>query len=81
MRGITLDEANSNIGLTIARAAEFKLKPLSIIVPDASGRVLAFHKQDGSALLRFEIADGKAFAAIWDTGFHVDENQHEGDGL
>ncbi len=64
MRGITLDEANSIIQIAIAQASELKLKPLSIIVLDAGGRVKAFQKQDGSALLRFEISYGKAFAAL-----------------
>ena len=64
MRGITLDEANTIIGGALERARELSLKPLSIIVLDAGGRVKAFQKQDGSALLRFEIAYGKAFAAL-----------------
>ncbi len=64
MRGITLDQANTVIAGAIARAKALGLKPLSIIVLDAGGRVKAFQKQDGSALLRFEIAYGKAFAAL-----------------
>jgi uncharacterized protein GlcG (DUF336 family) len=64
MRSITLDQANAIIEGAFARARELSLKPLSIIVLDAGGRVKAFQKQDGSALLRFEIAYGKAFAAL-----------------
>ena len=64
MRGLTLDQANTIIAGAFSRAAEQNLKPLSIIVLDAGGRVKAFQKQDGSALLRFEIAYGKAFAAL-----------------
>jgi uncharacterized protein GlcG (DUF336 family) len=56
MRAITLDQANIIIDGAFARAGELSLKPLSIIVLDAGGRVKAFQKQDGSALLRFEIA-------------------------
>jgi hypothetical protein len=33
-------------------------------VLDAGGRVKAFQKQDGAALVRFEIAYGEAFAAL-----------------
>jgi hypothetical protein len=33
-------------------------------VLDAGGRVKAFQKQDGASLMRFEIAYGKAFAAL-----------------
>ena len=64
MRAITLDQANTVITASLARAREFDLKPLSVIALDAGGRVKAFQKQDGSALLRFEISYGKAFAAL-----------------
>ena len=64
MRGITLAEALKIIEGTFASAEERKAYPLSAIVLDAGGRVKAFHKQDGSSLLRFEIAYGKAFAAL-----------------
>ena len=64
MRAVTLDEANTIIEGALTRARDLGLKPLSVIVLDAGGRVKAFQKQDGSALLRFEIAYGKAFAAL-----------------
>ena len=64
MRAIALDQANTVITASLARARELDLKPLSVIVLDAGGRVKAFQKQDGSALLRFEISYGKAFAAL-----------------
>ena len=41
-----------------------KAYPLAVILLDAGGRVKAFQKQDGASLLRFEIAYGKAFAAL-----------------
>ena len=64
MRAISLEQSNTIIQASLARAKELDLKPLSVIVLDAGGRVKAFQKQDGSALLRFEIAYGKAFAAL-----------------
>jgi uncharacterized protein GlcG (DUF336 family) len=64
MRGITLAEALKIIDGTFASAATRAAHPLSAIVLDAGGRVKAFHKQDGSSLLRFEIAYGKAFATL-----------------
>ncbi len=64
MRAITLDQANTVIAGALARAKELNLKPLSLIVLDAGGRVKSFQKQDGAALLRFEIAYGKAFATL-----------------
>jgi uncharacterized protein GlcG (DUF336 family) len=64
MRAISLDEANAIIAGTFRAAAEHRCHPLSAIVLDAGGRVKAFQKQDGCSLLRFEIAYGKAFAAL-----------------
>ena len=64
MRAISLEEAVNIITGTFAAAASRKLRPLSAIVLDAGGRVKAFHKQDGCSLLRFEIAYGKAYAAL-----------------
>jgi len=64
MRAISLEQANAIIEGAFAHARQHNLRPLSIIVLDAGGRVKAFQKQDGSALLRFEIAYGKAFASL-----------------
>jgi uncharacterized protein GlcG (DUF336 family) len=64
LRAISLDEANTIIGGTFRAAAEHRCHPLSAIVLDAGARVKAFQKQDGCSLLRFEIAYGKAYAAL-----------------
>jgi uncharacterized protein GlcG (DUF336 family) len=45
-------------------AAQQRLKPLTAVVLDAGARVKAAQKQDGSSLLRYEIAYGKAYAAL-----------------
>jgi uncharacterized protein GlcG (DUF336 family) len=64
MRAISLAEALKIIEGTFASAEKRNAYPLSAILLDAGGRVKAFHKQDGCSLLRFEIAYGKAFAAL-----------------
>jgi uncharacterized protein GlcG (DUF336 family) len=64
MRAISLREANAIIEGTFTAAAEHKCHALAAIVLDAGGRVKAFQKQDGASLMRFEIAYGKAFAAL-----------------
>ena len=64
MRAISLAEANKIIEGTFASARKRKAHALAAIVLDAGGRVKAFQKQDGAALMRFEIAYGKAFAAL-----------------
>ena len=64
MRAISLEQSNIIINASLAAAKERGLKPLAVIVLDAGGRVKAFQKEDGAALLRFEISHGKAFAAL-----------------
>jgi uncharacterized protein GlcG (DUF336 family) len=64
MRSISMDEALAIIQGTFKKAAELDAYPLAAIVLDAGGRVKAFLKQDGASLMRFEIARGKAFAAL-----------------
>ena len=64
MRSITLAEANKIINGSFASAKKRKAYALAAIVLDAGGRVKAFQKQDGASLMRFEIAYGKAFAAL-----------------
>lgn len=64
MSEITLAQANSIIEGAFAKAKELNLKPLSVVVLDAGGHLKAFQKQDGSSMLRFEIAQGKAYGAL-----------------
>ena len=40
------------------------MKPLSVVVLDAGGHPLAFQRAQGASAGRFEIARGKAYAAV-----------------
>ena len=40
------------------------LKPLSVVVLDAGGHVVAFERADGASPGRFEIAHGKAYGCV-----------------
>ena len=64
MAQLTLSKANSIIKAALAKGTEAGMKPLSVAVLDAGGHLKAFQKQDGSSMLRFEIAFGKAFGAL-----------------
>jgi uncharacterized protein GlcG (DUF336 family) len=64
MRALSLAEALAIIEGTFAAAEKHECYALAAIVLDAGGRVKAFLKQDGASLMRFEIAYGKAFAAL-----------------
>lgn len=64
MPSLTLDQASRIIDSALAKAAELKLKPLTIAVLDAGSVLVAFKRQDGSPNMRPEIAFGKAWGAI-----------------
>jgi uncharacterized protein GlcG (DUF336 family) len=64
MRALSLAEAVRIVEATFAKAAEMKLRPLAAMVLDGGGRPKVFMKQDGASLMRYEIAYGKAFAAL-----------------
>lgn len=61
---LSLDNARTIIAATRAKGGEMGLKPLSVVVLDAGGHVLAFEREDGAAPGRFAIAHGKAFGAV-----------------
>lgn len=64
MAGLTLRKARAVIRGTLGKGREIGLKPLSVIVLDAGGAVLAFEREDGASPGRFEIAHGKAYGAV-----------------
>ncbi len=64
MKTVTLDIANRMIEAALSKGRELGLKPLSVAVLDAGGHLIAFQKQDGSSMLRFEIAFGKAYGGL-----------------
>ena len=61
---ITLDQANHIIDAIIKHGAELGCRPLSVIVVEPGCIVKAFQKEDGSSMVRFEMAFGKAYAAL-----------------
>ena len=61
---ITLSQAEKIIDAIIARARELKCRPISVVIVEPGAIVKAFKKEDGSAMLRFEMAMGKAYASL-----------------
>jgi len=61
---ISLDQARGIISGALAKGQEMGFKPLSVVVLDAGGHVIAFERSDGSAPGRFAIAHGKAYGAV-----------------
>ncbi len=64
MSELTLDVARKILDAALAKAIEKKLKPLVVTVLDTRGCVKITAAQDGTSLLRSEIAHGKAYGAL-----------------
>jgi uncharacterized protein GlcG (DUF336 family) len=64
MADLTLDVARKILDVALAKGVEKKLKPLVVAVLDARGCIKALAAQDGTSLLRSEIAHGKAYGAL-----------------
>lgn len=64
MAEITLHQSERIIDAVLARGRELNCRPLSVVVTDPGARPKAFKKEDGSAMMRFEMALGKAYAAL-----------------
>jgi uncharacterized protein GlcG (DUF336 family) len=64
MADLTLDVARKIVDAALAKGIEKKLKPLVITVIDARGCVKATIAQDGTSLMRGEVAHGKAYGAL-----------------
>ncbi len=64
MADLTLAAARTILDAALAKGTELKLKPLAITVLDARGCIKAMAAQDGTSLMRGEIAHGKAYGAL-----------------
>ncbi len=61
---ITLAQSNRIIEAIFVRGRELGCRPLSVVIVEPGAKVKAFQKEDGSAMMRFEMAFGKAYAAL-----------------
>ncbi|GAA0785301.1 heme-binding protein [Roseibium denhamense] len=64
MRKLTLSTSETIISAAFEKAAELGLKPLTVAVLDAGGHLVALQRQDGSSIMRPQIAMGKATGAL-----------------
>ncbi len=64
MTMISLEQSNRIIEAIFARGHELSCRPLSVVIVEPGAKVKAFQKEDGSAMMRFEMAFGKAYAAL-----------------
>jgi len=61
---LNLAQAEAILDHTLAAARTAGLLPLAVAVLDAGAQLVAFRREDGCGVLRFEIARGKAHAAL-----------------
>lgn len=61
---ISLRKARTIIRKTLEKGREMELKPLSVVVLDAGGHVIAFEREDKAAPGRFAVAHGKAYGCV-----------------
>jgi uncharacterized protein GlcG (DUF336 family) len=61
---LDLDTARTIIAGARAHASSAGFKPLTVVVLDAGGHVVAVEREDGSSMKRFEIGFGKAYGAL-----------------
>ncbi len=59
-----LETARTIIAGARAHASSAGFKPLTVVVLDAGGHVVAVEREDGSSMKRFEIGFGKAYGAL-----------------
>ena len=64
MAALTLTQANRIIEAILERGVALGCRPLAVIVVEPGCKVKAFKKEDGSSMIRFEMAYGKAYAAL-----------------
>lgn len=62
--GISLRKARTVIRKALEKGEEAEMKPLSVVVLDAGGHVIAFERSDGASPGRFAIAHGKAYGSV-----------------
>ena len=64
MSELGLERANEIIAQALAKAREMGIPPVTVVVLDASGHLKAAQREDGASMFRFDVALGKAWAAV-----------------
>ena len=61
---LRLDIALQIVSIALATGRAEEMLPLTVVVLDVSGKIVASQSEDGSGLMRFDIARGKAWGAL-----------------
>ena len=61
---VTLAQASTIVDVALKKGRDTNCAPLTVAVLDAGGHLVAFKREDKSGILRFDIANGKAWGAL-----------------
>jgi len=61
---INLNQASTIVDVALKKGHDTGCAPLTVAVLDAGGHLVAFKREDGSSLLRPQIAEGKAWGVL-----------------
>ena len=64
MTALTLAQASTIVDKALEKGRELKLQPLTVVVLDAGGHMVAMKREDRSGILRAQIATGKAWGPL-----------------
>ncbi len=64
MAGLTLTHAATIVDKALEHGRTRNFKPLTVAVLDAGGHLVAMKREDGSSILRPQIAEGKAWGTL-----------------
>lgn len=64
MSRLTLALASAIVDAALAKGRAMNFEPLTVVVLDAGGHLVAAKREDKSGILRVEIATGKAYGAL-----------------
>jgi uncharacterized protein GlcG (DUF336 family) len=64
MSNVTLAQASTIVDTALAKGRELELHPLTVVVLDAGGHLVAMKREDKSGILRTQIATGKAWGTL-----------------
>jgi uncharacterized protein GlcG (DUF336 family) len=64
MSRLTLAQASTIVDAALAKGRALSLAPLTVVVLDPGGHAVALKREDGSGILRADIATAKAWGAL-----------------
>ena len=61
---VKLAQASSIVDASLKKARDLKQMPQTVVVLDTGGHLVCAKREDGSGIIRFEVAVGKAYGAL-----------------